>query len=200
MVLAVISTGSIMADPVAAASTNVTSDMTSAQIQSIIDGSSAGDTINFLTGVYSNISLSIKQGLNLIGNGATLIGNSTINAVISVANATGVNITGFNIIGNGSAYGIYFSNVNNSSIASNNVSNTTKYGVYVTDSGNLTNYNNVSIDNNKLINTTAGIYASGAGMNITNNYIDLYNSSGNGLSGSWYSVLIQNNVILNGGA
>ena len=200
MVLAVISTGTVMADPVAAASTNVTSDMTSAQIQSIIDGSSAGDTINFLAGVYSNISLSIKQGLNLIGNGATLIGNSTINAVLSVANATGVNINGFNIIGNGSAYGIYFSNVNSSSIASNNVSNTSKYGVYVTDSGNLTNYNNVSIDNNKLLNTTGGIYASGAGINVTNNYIDLYNSSGNGLSGSWYSVLIQNNVILNGGA
>lgn len=198
MALAIVSTGA-MAEPVSAASTNVNSSMNSSQIQSIIDSAGIGDTINFLTGTYNNISLSINKALNLVGNGATLISNG-INAVISATNTNGVNITGFNINGNGSAYGINFTNVNNSAIVANNVSNTSKFGINVADTGNLTSYNNVSIDGNVLTNTTGGISASGAGINVTRNYIDMYNSNGNGIGGSWYSVLIQNNVILNGGA
>ncbi len=200
MVLALVSTGTVMADPVSAASTNVTSDMSSAQIQTIIDGSSAGDTINFLAGVYSNISLSINKALNLVGNGVTLIGNSTINAVISVANATGVNITGFNIIGNGSKYAVSLTNVSNSSLMSNNISNTSSNGINIADTGNLTNLNNLTIGNNRIVNTTGGMYVSGSGMNISNNYIDMCGRINTGISGgSAFSILIQNNTMLNGG-
>ena len=200
MVLALISTGTVMADPVSAASTNVTSDMSSAQIQSIIDGAGAGDTINFLAGVYSNISLSITKAMNFVGNGVTLVGNSTINAVISVANATGVNITGFNIIGNGSKYAISFTNVSNSSIMSNNISNTSSSGINIADTGNLTNLNNLTIGNNRIVNASGGMYVSGSGMNISNNYIDMGGRINTGISGgSAFSILIQNNTMLNGG-
>ena len=200
MVLALVSTGTVMADPVSAASTNVTSDMSSAQIQSIIDGSGAGDTINFLAGVYSNISLSINKAMNLVGNGVTLVGNSTINAVISVANATGMNISGFNIIGNGSKYAVSFTNVSNSSVMSNNISNTSGNGINIADTGNLTNLNNLTIGNNRIVNTTGGMYVSGSGMNISNNYIDMGGRVNTGISGgSAFSILIQNNTMLNGG-
>ena len=200
MVLALVSTGTVMADPVSAASTNVNSDMSSAQIQSIIDGSGAGDTINFLAGVYSNISLSINKAMNLVGNGVTLVGNSTINAVISVANATGVNISGFNIIGNGSKYAVSLTNVSNSSVMSNNISNTSGNGINIADTGNLTNPNNLTIGNNRIVNTTGGMYVSGSGMNISNNYIDMGGRVNTGISGgSAFSILIQNNTMLNGG-
>jgi hypothetical protein len=200
MVLALVSTGTVMADPVSAASTNVTSDMSSAQIQSIIDGSGAGDTINFLAGVYSNISLSITKALNLVGNGVTLVGNSTINAVISVANATGVNITDFNIIGNGSKYAVSFTNVSNSSIMSNNISNTSSYGVNIADSGTLANSDNLTITNNQIVNTTGGMNIKGSGMNISNNYIDMCGRINTGISGGTvFNILIQNNTMLNGG-
>ena len=185
-------------NPVAAASSHdVDSSMSNSYIQGIIDSAGIGDTINFLSGTYNNISLSITKSLNLVGNGATLIGNSTINAVISAANANGVNINGFNIIGNGSQYGIDLNNVTNSSVVSNNISNTSDTGIEVNDKGDLNNVNNVSISNNRLINTSTGVGLSGSGFNITNNYMDMMNGS-DGISGSGvFSTLIQNNTISN---
>ncbi|WP_321421014.1 hypothetical protein [uncultured Methanobacterium sp.] len=70
--------------------------MTNDQIQSIIDSAGIGDTITFLGGVYSNIALTITQAVNLISQGATLMGTGS-SPVISITgnNAAGTNVTNF---------------------------------------------------------------------------------------------------------
>ena len=207
----------------------VDSTMTNDYIQSIINGANSGDTISFLAGTYNNIALTVNNALNLVSNGAILNNNAAAIFNVSGSNASGTNITGFTFNGNGTnngisasntfglnifnntfnynKYAVYFSNITNSSIQSNNIYNDTNYGVYITNaarfnSSDLTKKDNILITNNLLSNSTGGLSLSSvSGLTITNNYIDMYNqTSGDGISGSSiYSTLIQNNTIVDGG-
>ncbi len=219
----------IAVSPAYAANTvNVDSSMDNSAIQAYIDGAADGDFINFLAGTYNNISLSInKAALNLIGNGAIFNCNNSVISIIGAATA-GTNVTGFVINGNGTNYGItvrntsnvnvesnsinntknaiYFQDVNNSSIKSNNITNNTYEGIDVDDSSTLTSFsnliglNNVLIDNNTLLNTKYGISINGAGFTVSNNYVNLGKPSGHCIDGSnVYSFLVKNNTLVNGG-
>ena len=197
----------------------VSSSMTNDYIQSIIDGANTGDSITFLSGTYNDMALTISNALNLIGNGAILNnnGSSTI-FTITGSNSAGTNITSFFINGSGTNNGINvvdtaniniadnifnntynavsLSNVSESSISDNEINNNTDNAIDIADNGDL---DNVVIDGNTMINTDGGIYLVGSGFTITNNYIDMNGSTGNGISGSnVYSVLIENNTLLNG--
>ncbi len=215
--------GIAFSGPVAAASYDVNSTMDNSQIQGIIDNAGIGDTINFLQGVYNNVKLSITSTINLIGSGAVLNSNGSA-PVLSIfgSAASGTNVTGLTINGNGSGYGInasnasginvvnnvfnhtlnaiYFTNVNGSSIRSNGIYNNSNVGVTVSDSGNLTSSNNILIDGNTIINSTSGFSLGGSGFNVTNNFLDMFNSTATGISaGALYNTQIVNNTLRNGG-
>ncbi|MBI4813420.1 MAG: right-handed parallel beta-helix repeat-containing protein [Methanobacterium sp.] len=200
----------------------VNSTMTNDYIQSIIDGAHLGDTVTFLAGAYNNIALSVTSAVNMISNGAILNsdGNSPVISIIG-ALASGTNVTGFTINGNGTNDGVSasntqginisdnlfnntnnavsFSNVNGSSVVSNEIYNNTDYGVNINDVGNLTSRNNVLIEGNKFVNTSGGIWIIGSGFNISNNYMDMNYNDLNGISGhDVYSALIENNTLVNG--
>ncbi|WP_321423191.1 right-handed parallel beta-helix repeat-containing protein [uncultured Methanobacterium sp.] len=226
MILAV-TTGVAFSEPVAAASYDVNSSMSNAQIQNIIDNAGLGDTINFLSGIYSNISLTITYAVNLISQGATLMGTGS-SPVISITgnNAAGTNVTNFTISNTNSTGGkgngisasntnnvnvvndtiqntnnaVTFSNVNGSSVRNSKISNASNYGVDVNCGMNYTNYvnkNNVVIDNNIILNTLGVRIGSTSGVSVTNNIIG-NNSNGYGISGmSVFSSLMENNTIFN---
>ncbi|WP_394700835.1 right-handed parallel beta-helix repeat-containing protein [uncultured Methanobacterium sp.] len=224
-----VSAGAVLCEPVAAATVDVNSSMSNSEIQAVIDNCSAGDTVNFLEGVYNNIALTISNvAVNLAGLGAIL--NSNIDSTvfsISGSNASGTNISGFTINGKEDIYGsyginatktsninivnnifnntvraIYFNNVNQSSIKSNGIYNSSElnpnYGVYIVDTGTLSSKNNVQIDSNILINSTGGIHVEGSGFNITNNLVDGNYGYLNGVDGQYvFNTLIENNTIRN---
>ena len=98
--MAILSTGTIMASPASAATYNITTGSSNAQIQAILDQASNGDTINFAPGTYNGIDLIINKTLDLVGNGAIINGfNSTDNIFTVTANGTadgsGTMIMGF---------------------------------------------------------------------------------------------------------
>ena len=98
--MAILSTGTIMAAPASAATYNITTGSSSAQIQTILDQASNGDTINFQPGTYNGIDVVINKTLNLVGNGAIINGfNSTDNIFTVTSNGTadgsGTMIMGF---------------------------------------------------------------------------------------------------------
>lgn len=131
--------------PVSAATVNVDSSMTNAQIQTAITGANAGDTINFASGTYNGINLTINKALALVGNGATLVGNGV--SILKLSSTTGVSINGFNInINNPSADGITGSNVYSCDIENNNITNGDDgINIYML-------YANLTINNNKITN------------------------------------------------
>ncbi len=98
--MAILSTGTMMASPASAATYNITTGSSNAQIQAILDQASNGDTINFAPGTYNGIDLIINKTLDLVGNGAIINGfNSTDNIFTVTANGTadgsGTMIMGF---------------------------------------------------------------------------------------------------------
>ena len=218
-----ITTGAAFSEPVSAASHDVDSSMSNADIQTIISSAGFGDTVNFLSGVYNSISFTVTNALNLVSNGAILNsnGNSTV-LTLSGLGASGTNITGFTINGNGNNYGIdasninnitilnnsfdnnknaiYFNNVNESAIQSNNIYNNNNYGILISNLGTPESKNNIVIDDNQLINTAGGISVTrGSGFTVTNNYIDMNGGTNGALSGSrLYNFFVENNTFLNG--
>lgn len=224
--LALLMVFTIAVSPAYAANVNVDSGMNNSAIQAYIDGAANGDFINFMAGTYNNISLSInKAALNLIGNGAIFNCNNSVISIIGAATA-GTNVTGFVINGNGTNYGItvrntsnvnvesnsinntknaiYFQDVNNSSIKSNNITKSTNKGIDVENSAGLTSFNsltglnNILIDNNTLLNTKSAITINAVGFTISNNYINQFSSHGID-GGRDYSFVVENNTLLNGG-
>ncbi|MBR6023928.1 MAG: right-handed parallel beta-helix repeat-containing protein [Methanobrevibacter sp.] len=60
---------------------NVSSDATSAEIQSIIDAMEAGDTLNFApNAVYNDVCIYTDKNIKIMGNNATLIGYDRLNS------------------------------------------------------------------------------------------------------------------------
>ena len=87
--MAILSTGTMMASPASAATYNITTGSSNAQIQAILDQASNGDTINFAPGTYNGIDLIINKTLDLVGNGAIINGfNSTDNIFTVTVNGT----------------------------------------------------------------------------------------------------------------
>lgn len=98
----------IITSPVFAADVNVDNTKTLADIQTLIDGASAGDNIIFATGLYDfgndSIGLTITKALNFIGNGAQIFMNATDNTTeatlftldsLAGNDASNTNISGF---------------------------------------------------------------------------------------------------------
>ena len=209
-------------NPVSAATVNVTSGLQNYDIQALIDGAQAGDTINFMGNTYSNISLIINKKLNII---------SRINTILSSSNSTGANgasmgltetftfyftknssgsaISGFSILTN-SDYGIMAENAKNITISSNNISGGCKgsiklnkvYNSTVSKNNlsnskgegiNIENSKKIVINENQVLNHTyLGIRVS----NSSNINIKKNNISNNGLSG--VSIYSSKNVSVKG--
>ena len=166
-----------MMGPASAAEVPITSDMTNAEIQDAIDGAAAGDTINFETGTYNNISLTINKALNMVGNSATIFGNGS--AVMTITGTTGLNITGFNInINSNAASGIYGSSVISCRIENNNITNGGDainifqlYKDLTINNNHITNMVNKHGDAISIVNHDANLETTTTSR-ITNNVID----------------------------
>lgn len=129
---------------------NVNPTMSNAQIQSIIDNNAvSGDTINFLPGTYNGIALTINKGLNMEGNGATVVGSGT--SIFTITGSSGASIKSFNInINDTGADGITGSSVYNCVIENNTITNGDD-GVNI-----FMQYGNLTINNNTITDMDAG--------------------------------------------
>ena len=158
----------ISVNPVSAATINVTSGLQNYDIQALIDGAHAGDTIDFMGNSYSNISLIIDKKLNIISFINTVINSNNSNGISGPSmgltetfafyftkKSSGSVISGFNILAN-SDYGIIAENAKNITISSNNI-----YGGY-NGSVKLNNVSNVTVSKNNLSNSK------GNGVDIEN--------------------------------
>ena len=180
-----------------AATVNVNSGMTPAQIQGNISAATAGDTINFASGTYNGISLTINKALNLVGNGATIVGNGS--SVFIITGTTGVSINGFNInINNPSADGITGSNVYSCSIQNNNITNGDD-GINI-----FKQYGGLTINNNRVTNMNAArdgislvncVSSTSTSTSITNNVVDGLNYGI--FVGGYFRGLISGNTLNN---
>ncbi len=215
--------------PVSAATIDVASGLQNSDIQTLIDGSQQGDTINFIGNSYENISLIINKKLNIISTKNSLIisddSDGTKGSISGLAdtfafyfsnNSSGSVISGFNILSN-SDYGIIAENVKNIFIGLNNISAGNKGSIELNNVSNVTiNKNNLSNSNGNGLNieNSNNVSASGNQMiNNTNSGIKVDNSSdikitsnnvvNNNLSGtSIYSsknISIKNNTLENNG-
>ena len=146
MVLGLFSLGSVMANPVSAATTHTVHVGTSnADIQSLINSASSGDTIIFEAGTYNDINLTINKALNLVGNGAVL---NSINQNNSV-NILTITVNGAD--GSGSTVQGFIFNLTNSS-----ASLATGYAI------NLDGVSNIVINNITSYNGKSAVYCGGA--------------------------------------
>jgi len=139
-----------MMGPASAATVNVDSSMSNTDIQNAITGATAGDTINFAPGTYNGISLTINKALNMVGNGATIIGNGS--SVFTITGATGLTINGFNININSTTGGdgITGKNVYNCVIENNAIT-------HGDDAINIfQSYRNLTIQNNNVSDMNNG--------------------------------------------
>ena len=187
MLLAVISAGSVMADPVSAATIPVTAGSTNAQIQALINDAHSGDTISFAPGNYNDIKLTINKTLNLVGNGAVINGINESNTVI-------FNITSDGNDASGTAVQGFEFNLLNNNVKSGSKITSTGYAIY------LDGVLNVAIRNVTSHNGKSAIY-NGASSNILIDnctFEDVYNKTDavNIMGGN--NITIKNST-LNGG-
>ncbi len=208
--------------PASAATINIAPGLQNYDIQTLINGSNQGDTINFLGSSYSNISLIINKKLNIISNKNTIIISNNSNNIPGLGTfafyftntSLGSVIAGFNIITN-SDYGIIAENVKNITINSNNISGGHEDSVYLKNvsysnlnQNNLTNSggNGLNIENSKNVSANKNLIKNNinSGINISNSSnigITSNNIINNNLSGlSVYSsknVSVKNNTLEN---
>ena len=143
MVLAIVSVGSVMANPVSAATThNIAAGSTSAQIQAMINMASSGDTISFAHGTYNDIKVNINKTLNLVGNGAVINGVNESSTVIFTISADSLNADGSGT----TVQGFEFNLLNSSS------SSSTGYAI------NLDSVSNIVIKNVTSHNGKSAVY------------------------------------------
>ena len=160
MVLAVISAGSVLANPVSAATIyTVDSSMTNAQIQAKIDGASSGDTISFAAGTYKDIKLRINKTINLVGDGAVINSVNESNTIIFNITSSGNDASGTTV------QGFEFNLLNSSSGSS------TGYAI------NLDSVSNVVIKNVTSHNGKSAVYNYVASNTLIENctFEDIYN-------------------------
>ena len=149
MVLGLFSLGSVMANPVSAATTyTVHAGTSNADIQSLINSASSGDTIIFDAGTYNDINLTINKTLNLVGNGAVLnsINQNSVNiltiTVKGAADGSGSTVQGFvfnltnSSVGSSTGYAVNLDGVSNI-VISNITSYDGKAAVYCGSASNV---------------------------------------------------------------
>jgi uncharacterized repeat protein (TIGR01451 family) len=78
------SIGALTASSGFAATIDVYDTNTTDEIQAAIDSANPDDTINFASGTYNNVNLSINKALTIVGNGATLNGLNTSTPVFAL--------------------------------------------------------------------------------------------------------------------
>ena len=144
-------------------------------IQTAINASSNGDTIQVQSGTYhENVNVTKQLTLRGFGNPVVDAGRSG-NAI--TLSADGIRLEGFNVTGG--IYGIYLYSSSNNNITGNNAFNNNGYGIFLYYSSN----NNTLIGNNAF-NNNGGIFLDQSsrnmlsGNNVSNNYdIGIYLSS-----------------------
>lgn len=155
-----------------------------------LNGASTGPIFNVTSnGVTINgfnlNSSAYGCGINLVNvNNIAITSNKILNMLhaINAAGDQGLNINNNAFTGNNNS--INFTQVSNSAISSNNLTNTTTSG---NDAVDFTNVNSTNVTNNNFTNTlvkTNGLYMINVyGLNIKNNYFSMY-TDGTGSSSS----------------
>lgn len=163
-------------------------------IQSILDTLENGDLVEFASGAYNNLALTINKSITLIGYNAQIIGDGTNIAFNIVSN--NVNIGGFLI--ERYDFGIYNTG-HNVKIENNTINNITNCGIITYNGGpdvnGVANIDNNSIKNNTINNTNVGIFSDSVMSNISDNKIN--NSRDSGILNNGYNNSIENNDIQN---
>jgi hypothetical protein len=178
-----------------ASAADVPSGSSNSDIQTILNNAAVGENINFASGAtFTGIHLNCSKALNLIGNGATLVGTGS-NHVLDISSANGININGFtiNINGNMAYDGITGSNVYNFVIANNEIMNGE-------DAINIFKlYENATITGNSISNMSS-TGTNGDGISLVNHdtalNITTYNPStvtNNMISDATYGIFIGGN-------
>lgn len=156
--------------PIIAANITVNSGMQNSDIQSLINNAKSGDTLNFKSGNYHNVSLIINKKLNVVSTkNVTLNGNDssgddgtgkTTFVFYFTNQSSGSSLSGFKINAN-SDYSIIVNNVKNLNLNSNTINGGFKGSIYVEGSSNIHINNNtisnsggngITIDSSKAVN------------------------------------------------
>jgi len=172
----------LVSSPVFASTHQITSGMSSNEIQNKIDSSKSGDTINFTSGgSWVNINLKIDKKLNIIGNGAKVTQNNS-NAVFDLSLANKKNSASISIQG--------FSVNAKSTIKSANTNQVIVKNMNIT--GSYNNGNGIDINNaNSVLIENVIINNSKNGINILNSSNATISSCS--ISNSVYAVYISQN-------
>ena len=206
---------------------NIHSSATNDEIQSIIDNSKSGDTIQFNDNSYNNISIVVNKKLNIVSNKNSRIYTSdSISAKaqgMGIANtfgfyftnlASGSTLKGLTIVGNAD-YDIIVEGGSSISIIGNTISHGKKAGILLNNSKYLTvkeniikdnydgiylnNLNRSNFTNNRIFsNSHDGIFAEYAVLNnITSNRVYSNGLDGFHLENSKANSILKNKIIDN---
>lgn len=203
---------------------SITSDLSNDEIQTMINGASNGDTFEFKSKNYDNISLIIDKQLKIVSNK-----NSTINVGTSFSqqakdlgigntfefyftqNSSGSILSGFNIIATSADYAVVLDKSSNTIVENNTISKAVN-NVLVKNASNVhvnNNYihdavknslqvkdiNNILIFNNTIaFNGRSGIETSNM-LDSLISWNEVYHNTFNGIS--MYNKSSNNNVIYN---
>lgn len=167
----------------------VNSTFSNNELQTVIDGTTNGDTIRFTSGIYTDISLSITKLLNLEGDNATLNGVGTSNIFNITQSGSGTTITGFTINGTANNIGISLNSSKNVIINNNTITNTLK-GIQLINSTNNT------ISNNTVNKNVKGVIISNLSINnyIIGNIINSNTNTGLTIINSSKNIIANNTV------
>jgi hypothetical protein len=164
--------------PVSAEDINVPSTSTNAQIQEILNNATDGDNIIFASGAtHTGIHLNCSKRLNLVGNGAILVGDGSYH-VLTITGSSGITIRGLTFNVNGYKNAITGSEVFNAKIENNTILNGGD-GINI-----FRYYRNLTINNNTITNMSTSY---GDGISLVN-----HNSTSNETT---TSTTVSNNVI-----
>ena len=184
---------------------SVTSDLSNGEIQTMFDGASNGDTFEFTSKSYDNVSLVVDKQLKIVSHK-----NSTINVAASLKkkkknmglsntfgfyftqNSSGSVLSGLNIIATSADYAVILDKSSNT-IVENNVISEAQNNVLVKNSSNVQinkNYIHDAINNSLQVQDINNI-------SIFNNTIAFNGRSGIETSNMFFSLILWNEVYHN---
>ncbi|MBQ2653941.1 MAG: hypothetical protein IJF83_10315 [Methanobrevibacter sp.] len=177
--------------------TRYNSYITTGSSSSVIDAaittvnSNGGGNVYFTQGDYYNISINMKSNVNLIGNGARLIGTGSSHVINLPNNLNNFTISGFIIDVNnatGKSSAIYGSFITNGVIANNTMFNGAN-GVNINKY-----YDNMTVDNNIIYNmNNDGISFANPVSNSNIASLGKTNITNNNISSCTYGIFIGGN-------
>ena len=184
---------------------SVTSDLSNGEIQTMFDGASNGDTFEFTSKSYDNVSLVVDKQLKIVSHK-----NSTINVAASLTdkaknmglsntfgfyftqNSSGSILSGLDIIATSADYAVILDKSSNT-IVENNVISEAQNNVLVKNSSNVQinkNYIHDAINNSLQVQDINNI-------SIFNNTIAFNGRSGIETSNMFFSLILWNDVYHN---